>query len=133
MHSFYYKSLSTVFLSFFITSECAAQRYRPERTYDIIGLAGKEEITDCLVKGLPFLFAGLIIFFICTNKKNRSAKENKEDKGSWLGCFSLILIGVGFIIMLPLWAWIEAIGVTLVGIVSVLAIICLIYKALTKK
>ena len=54
-----------LFCLFFLNGHCWAQRYDGMRTYDIIGLANGEDISDCISKGLPFLVAGLIIFYIC--------------------------------------------------------------------
>ena len=42
-------------------------------------------------------------------------------------------MGVGFVLMLPLWAWIEAIGVTLLYVAIGIAIIYYIYEKLKKK
>ena len=111
---------------------CTAQRYSDTRSYDIIGLSGGEEISDCLGKGLPFLLVGLVIFFICFLRSRQAIKENREDKGSWWGCLSLILIGIGIIIMLPLLAWIEAIVVFLISILAIAGAIYLIWEWITK-
>ena len=123
-----------LFTSVCLTSSmlCTAQRYYDTRTYDIIGLPDGEEISDCLGKGIPFLLIGLVIFFICIQRSKQAMKENKEDKGSWWGCLSLILIGIGVIIMLPLLAWIEAITVSLISIVTIVGVIYLIWQWITK-
>lgn len=118
-------------LSFFY-GHCWAQRYDGMRTYDIIGLANGEEISDCISKGLPFLVVGLIIFYICIKKSKLAIKENREEKGSWWGCISLILIGISIIIMLPLLAWVEAVTVSIISLLAIVAIIFLIWKWITK-
>lgn len=109
-----------------------AQRYSPERSYDVIGLAGGDEISDCLTKGLPFLLIGLLILFACIKDVKKAEKEKKEAKESWFGCLGLVLIGISVIIMLPLLAWIEAIVVSIIGILFFVAIIFLIYNWITK-
>lgn len=38
----------------------------------------------------------------------------------------MVIIGIGFLILIPLWTWVETIVVTLVSVVFVLAIIFLI-------
>lgn len=69
-----------LFCLFFLNGHCWAQRYDGMRTYDIIGLANGEDISDCISKGLPFLVAGLIIFYICIKKSKLAIKENREKK-----------------------------------------------------
>lgn len=112
---------------------CFAQRYYSERSYNIVGLADRSEIRDCLVKGLPFFLIGLTIFLICIHQSKQAVKEKREYKESRFGCISLILMGIGFILMLPLWAWIEAIGVTLLYVAIGIAIIYCIYEKLKMK
>lgn len=110
---------------------CWAQRYDGTRTYDVIGLSDREKIGDCIVEGSPFLVIGLIIFYISIKNYRQAIKENREEKGSWLGCLSLILIGTSIIIMLPLLAWIEAIAVSIISILAIVAVVILIYKGIT--
>ena len=111
---------------------CFSQRYRSERSYDIIGLANGDEISDCLEKGLPFFLIGLAILLICVANIRQEEKEGRENKGSWWGCFSFILIGIGAIIMLPLLAWIEAVVVSIVGVLTVGVILYCIWEWVTK-
>ena len=87
------KKIFLLLISSIIYTHCIAQRYDGKRTYDIIGLANENEIGECLIKGIPFLLIGLIL--LCYNIKcsQIAMKENKEEKGSWSGCLSLILIG----------------------------------------
>lgn len=126
------KRIFVAFLGLVLCICSMAQRYSPERSYDIIGLAGGDEISDCLTKGLPFLLIGLLISFICYKGIKKAEKEKKEAKESWLGCLGLVLIGISVIIMLPLLAWIEAIIVSIIGILFFVAIIFLIYNWITK-
>lgn len=138
IHSPYYKSLSarvsSVFLSFFVATECVAQRYRPERTYDIVGLADGDEIIDSLKIGIPLIIAGFLIAYFSMWRK--TDKEKQSGEGSTIGCIGIIIIGIGLFALLPLWTWVEAIGVTLVSVVICLAIIFaiiyFIYKAMKK-
>lgn len=134
IHALYYKLLSrkvlTVISGLFVAYKCVAQRYRPERTYDIVGLADGDEISNALGIGIPLIIVGLLIayFSMWRNKDN--------EKGSTIGCIGIVIIGIGLFALLPLWTWVEAIGVTLVnviiGIGIILAIIYYIYKALKK-
>lgn len=138
MCSPYYKSLpkriSTVFLSFYAVSECAAQRYRPERTYDIVGLPDGDEIADALKTGIPLIIAGLLIAYFSIWRK--TDKEKQREKGSTIGCIGIIIIGIGLFVLLPLWTWVEAFGVTLIsvviGLVIIFAILHYIYEVLKK-
>lgn len=107
-----------------------SQRYSSERTYDIIGLPGGSEIMDALKIGIPLLIVGFIIAYIFMWSK--SNEEKQKGEGSTMGCIGVIIMGIGFLALLPLWAWIEAVGVTLVSIVFVIGIIFIIYEALKK-
>ncbi|MCR8912098.1 hypothetical protein NW211_08805 [Barnesiella sp. ET7] len=126
------KKIFLLLTNFIIYTHGIAQCYDEKRTYDVIGLAKGNEISECLIKGLPFLLIGL--FLLCYNIKYSqiAKKENKEEKGSWSGCLSLILIGIAVLIMLPLLAWIEAILVSIISILAVLGIIILIWGWIKK-
>lgn len=129
------KRFSAFFLCILITLESSAQRYRPERTYDIVGLADGDEITNALKIGIPLIITGLLIAYFSMWRK--TDKEKQNENGSTIGCIGIILIGIGFFVLIPLWTWVEAIGVTLVSVVFGLAIIFVIayyiYEALKKK
>ena len=71
----------------FLYEHCWAQRYDGMRTYDIIGLANGEEISDCISKGLPFLVVGLIIFYICIRKSKTSDKRKQRRKRLMVGMY----------------------------------------------
>ncbi len=126
------KRVLLIFYTILFNTFCWAQRYDGTRTYDVIGLANGDEISDCIEKGLPFLIIGLIILYICIKNSKQATKESREEKGSWWGCLSLILIGIAIIIMLPLLAWIEAIAVSIISILAIVAIVFIIYKEITK-
>lgn len=93
-------------------------------------LADGDEISNALEIGIPLIIVGLLIayFSMWRNKDN--------EKGSTIGCIGIVIIGIGLFALLPLWTWVEAIGVTLVnviiGIGIIFAIIYYIYKALKK-
>ena len=129
------KRFSAFFLCILITLESNAQRYRPERTYDIVGLADGYEITNALKIGIPLMIAGLLIAYFSMWRK--TDKEKQNENVSTIGCIGIIIIGIGLLILIPLWTWVEAIGVTLVSVVFGLAIIFVIayyiYEALKKK
>lgn len=109
-----------------------SQRYSSERTYDIIGLPDGDEIMDALKIGIPLLIAGFIIAYIFMWSK--SNEEKQKEEGTTMGCIGVIIVmGIGFLALLPLWAWVEAIATTLVSIVFVVGIIfIIIYKVLEK-
>lgn len=134
IHKSLHARVSTAFLSFFAASRCPAQRYSQERTYDIVGLADGDEIIEALQLGIPLLVIGFLIAYFSMWRKTH--KEKQSEKGSTIGCIGIIIIGIGFIVLLPLWTWVEAIGATLVGVVFGLAIIFAlayyIYEALKK-
>lgn len=123
------------FLCFCLCSvPCYPQRYRSERSYDIIGLADGDEIIEALQLGIPLLVIGFLIAYFSMWRKTN--KEKQSEKGSTIGCIGIIIIGIGFIVLLPLWAWVEAIGVTLVSVVIglgiVFAIVYYIYETMKK-
>lgn len=119
------KNLTLLLYTLVCPSLCLAQYSYSERSYDIIGLAGEDKIKDCLIKGLPFFLIGLTAFLICIYLSKKAVKEKREYKESGLGCISLILMGIGFVLMLPLWAWIEAVGITLLYVTIGIIIIYL--------
>lgn len=124
------KWIVTAIASLFGVIAANAQRYSDDRLYDIVGLADGDEISNALGIGIPLIIVGLLIayFSMWRNKDN--------EKGSTIGCIGIVIIGIGLFALLPLWTWVEAIGVTLVnviiGIGIILAIIYYIYKALKK-
>lgn len=126
------KKIFLLLISSIIYTHCIAQRYDGKRTYDIIGLANGNEIGECLIKGIPFLLIGLILLCYNIKRSQIAMKENKEEKGSWSGCLSLILIGIAVLIMLPLLAWIEAVFVSIISILGVIGIIILIWEWIKK-
>lgn len=107
-----------------------AQRYT-ERSYEVIGLADGDEIADALMVGLPLLLVGFLIAYIFMWRK--SDEEKQKGEGSTMGCIGIIIMGAGFLCLIPLLAWIEAIGVTIVFVVFVIAIICALWGWLTGK
>ena len=84
-----------------------------------MGLADGDEIVDALAVGIPVILIGFLIayFFMWRNPGNTSDFDGK------IGCFGIILMGIGFFLLLPLWAWVEAIGILIVEILFGLAIV----------
>lgn len=111
-----------------------AQRYSDDRLYDVVGLADGDEIANALKTGIPLIIVGLLIAYFSMWRK--TGKEKQSEKGSTIGCIGIIIIGIGLFVLLPLWTWVEAIGVTLVSIVFglaiIFAIVYYIYEALKK-
>ena len=111
-----------------------AQRYSDDRLYDVVGLADGDEIANALKIGIPLIIVGLLIAYFFMWRK--TDKEKQSETGSTIGCIGIIIIGIGLFVLLPLWTWVEAIGVTLVSIVFglaiIFAIVYYIYEALKK-
>lgn len=126
------KKVFLFLISSIICTYAVAQHYDGIRSYDIIGLADGNEIIECLIKGLPFLLIGLVLFLFNIKRSKIADKENKQEKGSWSGCLSLIFIGIAVLIMLPLLSWIEAIVVSIISVLAVLGVIILIWELIRK-
>lgn len=124
------KKICTLLLLIGVPTLGIAQRYT-ERSYEIIGLADGDEIADALMVGLPLLLVGFLIAYIFMWGK--SDEEKQKGEGSTMGCIGTILMGAGFLCLIPLLAWIEAIGVTVVFVVFVIVIICALWGWLTGK
>ena len=124
------KKICTLLLLIGVPALGIAQRYT-ERSYEVIGLADGDEIADALMVGLPLLLVGFLIAYIFMWGK--SDEEKQKGEGSTMGCIGTILMGAGFLCLIPLLAWIEAIGVTVVFVVFVIVIICALWGWLTGK
>lgn len=105
---------------------CFAQR---PHTYDVVGLADGDEISEALKIGLPFIIGGVIAVWI-------SLKLNVDEKGEGklggFGCLGLISVVIGIIALIPLFAWMEAIVVSIVTVGGIVALIVLIVKSIKK-
>lgn len=108
-----------------------AQRHSDERFYDVVGLADGDEIVDALAKGIPTILIGFLIAYFTIWRKNNEEKEN--GKGFYFGCFGIFLIGIGFLILIPLWTWVEAIAVSAISIVFIIAILVVIVAFIYEK
>lgn len=113
------KSIFSTILMLLCVIPATAQRYTEERLYDVVGLADGDEIVDALAVGIPVILIGFLIayFFMWRNPGNTSDFDGK------IGCFGIILMGIVFFLLLPLWAWVEAIGILIVEILFGLAIV----------
>lgn len=101
---------------------CFAQRY--ERSYEVVGLADGDEIANSLAIGIPLLIVGFLIAWFTMWSK--SEEERQKEEGFGCGCFGVIIMGVGLIALLPLLTWVEFVVSSIVGVVIVIAVICLI-------
>lgn len=124
----YYGSLSkgilTIFFIFFSVLECIAQRYYLGRSYEIVGLADEYEVLEALQLGIPLIFVGFIIAYFTMWRKRK--EENKNKKVGNVGCLGVLLMGIGFFVLIPLWTWVEAAVGYLFSIIFVLAIVSVI-------
>ena len=76
----------TTLISLVLYVPVLAQRY-DTRTYNIIGLADGDEISDCLSKGIPFLLVGLTILLICIKHTKQAAEREQRRKRVLVGMF----------------------------------------------
>lgn len=91
----------------------AGPRYDPNEPD--LGLPSGSEV------GIGFLvaiFALPIGYFIL-----KSSDPSKSDENSSRGCFGTILLGIGFIGLIPLLFWICSIGQVLIGIGLVIVLV----------
>ncbi|MDP1815437.1 MAG: hypothetical protein Q8K92_13395 [Leadbetterella sp.] len=102
-----------------------------ERTYDIIGLPSKSEIWGSLKIALPFILVGLIISYLSFWKKRSNSELSSSTQN--VGCFGMILIFIGGIFVMPLWAWIEYFFISAVKISLVFILIGILVFALYSK
>lgn len=114
---------------------CFSQRYSQERIYDIVGVADGDEVLESLKLGIPLLAVGFLIAYFSMWRK--PDKETQNSSGTAIGCIGLIIMAVGFFMLIPLWTWVEAIGMTLIsvafGLAIIFAIIYFIYNSFKKK
>ena len=124
------KRIRLLILCLFSSILCFAQCYG-ERSFDIVGLSNKEEIIDALKIGIPLIIIGFLIAYFSMWRKSNNDKRN--ENGSTVGCIGVIIIVIGFLVLIPLWTWIEAIAVIIVSIAAVLAIILAIVDSISRK
>lgn len=99
--------ITTIFLAFISAFNVyAGPRYDPNEPD--LGLPGGSELGIGL---LVAIFALPIGYFML-----KSSDNSKSDGTSAGGCFGMILMGVGFVGLIPLIAWICAIGQVLIGV-----------------
>ena len=102
-----------------------ARRY--DHGYDVIGLSDSEEVGNALLIGIPLL---IVLFLIVKNAKN---SKSEGESSSFVGCLFPIILIIAIFILMPVFVWLEfAVGI-IIGIVSIVAIIMLIYTAIFKR
>ena len=114
-------------VGFIPCSLCNAQTYR--RSYEVIGLPKSDIVVDSLMVGVPLLIIGFAIAWLFMWK---DANKGKSKEGfPVLGVIGLLIMGIGFVFLLPLLTWIEAIGAILVSIailVGIVLFVCSLFK-----
>lgn len=125
------KRIFLLTLANLISMGVIAQRYS-ERSYDIAGLSEGQKVVDALIKGVPCLIIGFLLAYFFTWQYADKGTGKTEGSQS-IGCLGMIIMGIGVLLLLPLLMWIEAIAVSIVGVVIIIAVLYLIYHAITKK
>lgn len=101
-----------------------ATRYE-RRFWEDWGLPSGKEATESLAFGIPILIVGLLLVFL--DDKTKTPDEKKAGKGSSkVGCFGLLLVFIAAIILLPILLWGEAIFVSIINVLVVLALVILV-------
>lgn len=108
-----------------------AQRYDNTRTYDIVGLPDGDKIMDALKIAIPLIVVGFLIAYIFMWGK--SDEDKQKGEGTSMGCIGVIIMGFGIFCLLPLWAWVEAVFVSLISIATILAIVYVIWSWISGK
>ena len=108
------KLLFSIFAFLISLNSFAGPRYDPNEPD--FGLPNGSEVGIGLLVAIITLPIG---YFIC-----KSSDSSKSSEKYNIGCFGTILMGIGFIGLIPLLFWICAIGRVLVGIafIAVIAI-----------
>lgn len=128
------RALTTLFFLLFnggIAFAQRANRYNT-RSYDIIGFPKGDEIVKGLLIALPFLIIGfLIAYFFLWRKSNDRKSEDKSS--STMGCFGIILMGIGIFCTAPLWPYLEAIWMIIASVVFLICLVAIIWQWITSK
>jgi hypothetical protein len=106
------------------------------RTYNIIGLPGGDEILDSLKIALPLILVGSLIAYTFSWRKKSDSESNKIL--TWIGYSGTIIILIGFLFLIPLWAWFEYIIVSLIKAWMTILVVAFLgyavyYKLIGKK
>lgn len=101
----------------------AGPRYDPNEPD--LGLPGGSELGIGLLVAIIALPVGYFMLV--------SADDSKSEGTSASGCFGMILMGIGFIGLIPLIAWICAIGQVLIGVGIAIVVIIAIFSFLFGK
>lgn len=101
----------------------AGPRYDPNEPD--LGLPGGSELGIGLIVAIIALPIGYFML--------KSSDDSKSEGTSAGGCLGMILMGVGFVGLIPLIAWICAIGRVLIGVGIALVIIIAIFSFLFGK
>ena len=124
------KRLLLIINLIFISITSFAQRYDNTRLSDLFRLPNGEEIGESLIIAIPLLIIGFLIAYVTMWSK--ANQEKSDNEFSYVGCGGIILMIIGFVLLLPLLAWVEVIGMVLVDIAIVIGIIILIISFFKK-
>ena len=110
-----------------LISILSSNAQRHSHGYDVIGLSDSEEVGNALLIGIPLL---IILYLIVKNAKN---SKSDGERSPFVGCLFPIILIIAIFVLTPVFVWLEfAVGI-IVGIVSIVAIIMLIYTAIFKR
>lgn len=106
---------------------CKAQTYG--RGYEVTGLPKSNTVADSLMIGVPLLIIGFVLAWLFMWK---DANNGKPKEGfPVIGIIGLLIMGLGFVFLLPLLVWIEAIGGILISIailIGIILFVCSLFK-----
>lgn len=106
---------------------CKAQTYG--RSYEVTGLPKSNTVADSLMIGVPLLIIGFVLAWLFMWK---DANNGKPKEGfPVIGIIGLLIMGLGFVFLLPLLVWIEAIGGILISIailIGIILFVCSLFK-----
>lgn len=117
----------TVMIGSMCSFLCNAQTYR--RSYEVTGLPKSNTVVDSLMIGVPLLIIGFVLawLFMWKDANNEKPKEGFPV----IGIIGLFIMGIGFVFLLPLLVWIEAIGGILISIailIGIILFVCSLFK-----
>ena len=98
-----------------------AQRYA--RSYEVIGFPDGKEIEESISSAIPLLITTFIVYKLAVKKE--------DSHPIWTILFIGLIIAT-LIVLMPLFAYVEAFVVIIVSIIGVIAVIIAIFHAIFK-
>ena len=121
------KKVLTTILATILVNVLLAQRSTGPRSFEAIGLPDGNDITESLMIAIPLLVVGFLLAYgFIWSKDDEQVSETSEN----IGCFGIILMGVGGFCLFPLLTWLEFIFVSIYSIGTALLVIAVIGYAI---